>query len=242
MRWRRPLVGEGLGELHDAALRGGVAGHGDAALEREQRGDVDDLAAVAAVDHLAARGAAEAEHARQVDGDRFVPERVAVLGRRLAPDDAGVVDDDVDAAEALDGLGDEPSGRRPSRQIRGEQFRATAAGLRRCSSAVAAAGAVLACRATSAPAPASASAIAAPRPRDAPVTRATLPSSRNKSRVGAIDSLPCLGTLGQKVFAKRREDVDQHDFLVEHGGAVRDVRRGTAARRPPTQCDRGHRR
>ena len=40
----RPLVGEGLGELGDAALAGGVGGDADAALEAEERGDVDDLA------------------------------------------------------------------------------------------------------------------------------------------------------------------------------------------------------
>ena len=42
--FRRPLVGEGLGELGDSALGCGVGGDADAALEAEEGGDVDDLA------------------------------------------------------------------------------------------------------------------------------------------------------------------------------------------------------
>ena len=54
-----PLVGEGLGELGDAAFGGGVGGDADAALEAEEGGDVDDLA-VAAGDHVACRRAGRA--------------------------------------------------------------------------------------------------------------------------------------------------------------------------------------
>lgn len=41
----RPLVGEGLCELGDGALGGGVGGDGEAALEGEEGGEVDDCAA-----------------------------------------------------------------------------------------------------------------------------------------------------------------------------------------------------
>ena len=55
-----PLVGERLRQLRDPALAGGVAGDGDAALEREHRGDEDDLAA-AVLDHPPAELAGEHE-------------------------------------------------------------------------------------------------------------------------------------------------------------------------------------
>ena len=45
MPLRRPLVGEQLGQPGDAVLGGGVGRDADAALEGEQRGDVDDRAA-----------------------------------------------------------------------------------------------------------------------------------------------------------------------------------------------------
>lgn len=41
----RPLVGERLCELGDGALGGGVGGDGEASLEGEERGEVDDRAA-----------------------------------------------------------------------------------------------------------------------------------------------------------------------------------------------------
>ena len=38
-----PLVGEGFGELGDSSLGGCVGGDSDAALKRQERGDVDDF-------------------------------------------------------------------------------------------------------------------------------------------------------------------------------------------------------
>src|SRR5258707_1496201 len=78
---------------------------------------------------------------------------------------------------------------------------------------------VLPCTATSAPASASATLMAAPRPAEAPGTSATHPSSRKESTPRLDDSFM------EEIFADRREDVDQHDFLVEHRRAVADVRR-----------------
>src|SRR5690606_13974540 len=39
-----PLIGEGLGQLGDASLAGGIAGYRDSALERQQRSAEHDLA------------------------------------------------------------------------------------------------------------------------------------------------------------------------------------------------------
>src|SRR6266511_2733328 len=91
--------------------------------------------------------------------------------------------------------------------------------------AVASAACSLACTATSAPASASAIAIAAPSPRDAPVTSATLPSRRKRLSVMAAGSVLAIAIclLRQKIFAKRREDIDQNDFVIEHRGAVADA-------------------
>ena len=44
---RRPLIRQRLGELCDRALGRGVGGHGQAALEGEERGEIDDGAAAA---------------------------------------------------------------------------------------------------------------------------------------------------------------------------------------------------
>ncbi len=59
-------------------------------------------------------------------------------------------------------------------------------------------------------------------------------SRRARTRRGSSSGTAC--RLRQKVFARRREDVDQHHFLVEHRRAVLDVRRETAARRRPSRC------
>src|SRR6188472_658304 len=88
--------------------------------------------------------------------------------------------------------------------------------------AVVSAGLPLACNTTSAPATARARAIAAPRPREAPVTRATLPSSLNKSAMARLGTAGRAGR-GQEVLTNRRENIDQDDFLVEHRGAVPKV-------------------
>lgn len=82
----RPLVGEALGELADGALGGGVGGHGEAALEGEQRGEVDDAAAAAGdgggveVKHVGADVAAEREDGVEVDLHDLGGDCVSVCG------------------------------------------------------------------------------------------------------------------------------------------------------------------
>ena len=103
----RPLVGEGFGELGNSAFAGGVCGNADAALEAEERGNVDDFAWCVAGDHVAADELAELEDRGEVDLQDLLPgvERV-VLGL-VAEDHAGVVYQDVDAAEFGDDFGEE---------------------------------------------------------------------------------------------------------------------------------------
>jgi hypothetical protein len=101
-----PLVGEGLGELADAAFGRGIGRDVDASLEGEQRGDVDDFAA-ALGEHVAAGVLGEAEDTGEVDIDDSLPVFGGVVGGGGAADDAGVVDEDVNGAEAGDGFVDE---------------------------------------------------------------------------------------------------------------------------------------
>ena len=63
----RELVRHQHRERLDAALRGRVARNEDAALEREHRGDVYDLSALALLEHLADDGLREEERRREVD-------------------------------------------------------------------------------------------------------------------------------------------------------------------------------
>src|ERR1700683_167879 len=51
---RGPFIGEGLGELANAAFGRSVRRHHDTALKREQRGDVNDFAAPA-LEHVPPR-------------------------------------------------------------------------------------------------------------------------------------------------------------------------------------------
>jgi len=101
-----PLVGEGLGELGDATLGGGISGDGDAALKAEQGSDVDDFAE-ALGEHEAAGALAETKDTGEIGGKDFVPVGDQVVDGRRAVGDTGVVDEDVDGAEGGDGLVDE---------------------------------------------------------------------------------------------------------------------------------------
>jgi hypothetical protein len=159
----------------------GVARNRDAALEREQRRDVDDLAALLALDHVAADFAAELEDAGQIDRDHRVPVRVRMIGGGSAADRARVVDENVDVAERRDRLACERrSGPRLSK-IRDDRRGATAgSALNRARRRVRRLRARVQddVRARPRRAPAR---FAAPSPREAPVTSATLPSSLKRS-------------------------------------------------------------
>lgn len=76
----RPLIGKRLCHLTHGALGRGVGGDCEAALEGEQRGEVDDAAATAGDggdgegEHLAAKVAAEREDGVEVDLDDLISE------------------------------------------------------------------------------------------------------------------------------------------------------------------------
>ena len=70
---RREFVGHQPGQPHHGALGGGVGRDADAALEREHRGGVDDLAAFALLDHDLGHGLAEEEQRAQIDVDARRP-------------------------------------------------------------------------------------------------------------------------------------------------------------------------
>jgi hypothetical protein len=100
-----PLVGERLGELGDAAFAGCVGGDADAALEAEEAGDVDDLSCRLARDDVAGYELGELEDAGEVDLQDLLPAFERGVDGGVAVDGSGVVDEDVDAAEAgVDGV------------------------------------------------------------------------------------------------------------------------------------------
>ena len=107
--------------------------------------------------------------------------------RRAARGDAGVGDDDVEAAEALDRLGDGALHRAAVGHVGGEAERAVAEqrggrrsrGVRSRSTTT-----------TIAPRRASAFAVAKPIPRAPPVTSATLPLSSNRCAIAVTVPLP----------------------------------------------------
>ena len=177
-----PFVGERLGQLGDAALAGGVGRHGVAAEERQQRGDVDDLA-VALVEHDAAGHLAQGEHGGQVDLDHRRPVVERKRFALVAALDAGGIHQDVQpAAELFQRPVESVAARRIVGEIDGEPVAAKTARSgtprqpwlhsrpsRR--------------RRLPRPAPCSASAMPWPRPRVAPVTMA-LRSATSNSVIG----------------------------------------------------------
>ena len=122
-----PLVGKGLGELGDASFGGRVGGNADASLEAEERGDVDDLA-VASGDHVAGGQLRELEGAGEVDLEDALPVFESYLFGGGAMDGAGVVDEDVDAAEGGDDLTEEVLGAAGAGEVGLEGLRGAACG------------------------------------------------------------------------------------------------------------------
>src|SRR5271157_1096743 len=96
-----PFIGERLGQLGDCAFGGGIGRDQDAALEGQQRSDVDNFAA-ALCEHVAAGQLAEAEDRVEIDLDDVGPIPGGIIHGRGAADDAGIVNEDVDGAEFAD--------------------------------------------------------------------------------------------------------------------------------------------
>ena len=117
---RGPLVGEGLGELGHAAFGGGVGGYADASLEAEEGGDVDDFASGVAGDDAAGGKLGELKDGGEVDLEDVLPGFELSGFGGVAVDSAGVVDEDVDAAEGIVDLLEEVFGPGGGGEVRAE--------------------------------------------------------------------------------------------------------------------------
>ena len=80
---------------------------GDVLVDRR---DVHDTAAMAALDHVSAGRLGGEEGALEIDSEHQVVVLLRDIDERLADLDPGVVDQDVEAAEGLDGGADEALG------------------------------------------------------------------------------------------------------------------------------------
>ncbi|MCY1297236.1 hypothetical protein D9M70_466690 [compost metagenome] len=80
-------------------LRGGIRRHADAALEGQHRGDIDDAAGASGRDHVSGCGLRQQKGRLQVDVEHTVPVFLGIVEQVGAANDAGIVDEDVDAAE-----------------------------------------------------------------------------------------------------------------------------------------------
>jgi hypothetical protein len=99
----RPLITQRLSQLPYPTLGRRIRRHRDAALERQQRRDIDDSAATAQGqrrrrrEHVRADVPAQREDGRQVHLQHGVPVGVGEDVRRVPPLDAAAVEQDVDA-------------------------------------------------------------------------------------------------------------------------------------------------
>jgi hypothetical protein len=98
---RRQFHGHGLREIDDPGLGDAVGCASGAALLTRDRRNTDDAAAATARGHGACGGLSANEGAGEIDVQHAPPRIVAVLQERRAVDDAGVVDMNVQSAEAL---------------------------------------------------------------------------------------------------------------------------------------------
>ena len=118
-----PLVGEGerhhARQLVDAALARVVAGDAGDRGDAVDRAHVDDRAA-AGRRHLARDRLADEERALEVDVDDGVPVGLGDVEELGGAKDAGVVDEDVDAAEGGDAGGERRVDLAAARDVAGE--------------------------------------------------------------------------------------------------------------------------
>ena len=99
------LAGEGFGEADKAGFGGGVVGLAGLAGFADDGGDVDD-AAPAGFEHGLHAGLGEEKGAGEIGGEDVVPVVALHAQGEDVAGDAGVVDEDFDAAEVFDdGLG-----------------------------------------------------------------------------------------------------------------------------------------
>jgi hypothetical protein len=104
----RELLGGGLREADDAGLGRSVVRLAEVAHLADDRGHVDDAAA-AALDEVREGGVRAVEDAAEVGGDDLLPLLDGHAADGAVAVDAGVVDEDVEPAELLDGRLDQGS-------------------------------------------------------------------------------------------------------------------------------------
>src|ERR1700761_3024475 len=97
-----PLDGQALGEMSDSRLRHAVNRFGRERRESGLRTHVDDAPTLLA-DHDAARSLGGKECTFQVNCHREVEVVFSIVFGEIAGSDPGIVDEDVEAAEVLDG-------------------------------------------------------------------------------------------------------------------------------------------
>ena len=102
------LARECLRQAEQPGLGGRIIRLTDGTRLTDHRGDHDDPAA-AALEHVRQRGLGKKERPGQVDSDDLVPFVFGHVGHRLVDGDAGVVDQDVQAAVEVDDLLDRSS-------------------------------------------------------------------------------------------------------------------------------------
>src|SRR6202163_1576566 len=102
----RHLQREALGEPEQPGFGRRVIRLADVARLADDRADVDDAPGTA-LDHVLDHALDHAERAEQVDVEHVAPVVVRHLAHRLVDGDAGVVDQEVDAPEALEHFGDD---------------------------------------------------------------------------------------------------------------------------------------
>ena len=150
-------------------------------------------------DHLARGGAGAQERAGHVDRDDLVPVGERELDRWPTDRNAGVVDQNVDAAGALRNLAEHRIDRRLARNVGAERQRPPA-----CSDDlgddVSDSASSRSAMTTVAPAEASVSAAARPMPRAPPVTTATWRSRRIKDWMSAMALRSALGRKTRSSF------------------------------------------
>src|SRR5438094_2392485 len=122
---RPELLGERLRERDDRGLGGAVGGEPAAARLPRHRGDVHDPPAAAQPQERDGRACAE-EDALHVDGEDAVPLRLVHGDNGGGGDDAGVGDQDVEAAEGLLHRGHEPRHLRGGGDVGGDSDAAVA--------------------------------------------------------------------------------------------------------------------
>ena len=98
---RRPLARKVQRQVVDGALGRRVGEHARQRQDARHRADVDDRSAMAGVDQVLAEHLTSEEHALQVDANDAIELVFGDVEKRRRGVDAGAVDDDVDAAGAL---------------------------------------------------------------------------------------------------------------------------------------------